>query len=305
MSKLLRTMSTDTAAHTARPFSRVLVALDGSPRSECSLPWATRLAEGTKILLLRVDTAGFALSGDAVALASRLEGEARAYLAKLARRVPGAETRVVTGPAAETILNVAASTRSDLVVIATHGASPVRRLLVGGTAEKLVHGADSPLLVIPSWRESPTSPRLRRLLVPLDGSKASESIITLAGQVGLAHGASIVLAHVLAKGVGRKGADYRSSLRRRAAEFSASGIESWWVERWGGAPETLGKIIQDEDIDLVAMSAHGYGAVKRMLLGSVTSRLIRMGHVPVLIGGRPRPAFERPGRTGHARHALR
>ena len=46
------------------------------------------------------------------------------------------------------------------------------------------------------------------------------------------------------------------------------------------------KIIEyakDHHVDLVAMSTHGYGGIKRRLLGSVTERVIRYSHAPVLV----------------------
>jgi len=124
-------------------FRSVLVALDGSSRSERSLPWVPLLARPADTLLLRVDTAGLALSPDAAQLAPMLALEANRYIAELGlAKTPASRRLVVTGTASTSILEVAAQQEADLVVITTHGGSRIRRRVPGGTAEKLIHHHD-------------------------------------------------------------------------------------------------------------------------------------------------------------------
>jgi nucleotide-binding universal stress UspA family protein len=51
----------------------------------------------------------------------------------------------------------------------------------------------------------------------------------------------------------------------------------------GAADENIIDYVKEHEIDLVVMSTHGYGGVKRLLLGSVTDRVIRSCKVPVLV----------------------
>ncbi len=70
------------------------------------------------------------------------------------------------------------------------------------------------------------------------------------------------------------------------------------VERLGSDPETLGyrlhlpvgspgpsiaAVAEEEDIDLIVIPSHGRGGFKRLLLGSVTERVLRLAHCPVLV----------------------
>ncbi len=77
---------------------------------------------------------------------------AEAYLADVAERLRAqgvqARTRVqVAGSAAEAILEEGAAQKSDLIAIATHGRGGLGRLLLGSVADRVLCGANSPVLV--------------------------------------------------------------------------------------------------------------------------------------------------------------
>jgi nucleotide-binding universal stress UspA family protein len=82
-----------------------------------------------------------------------LEPAAREALAELAA-APGPEVAIVTevwqGPAASTIVNRAAETRADLVVVATRGHTGLDRLLLGSVAETVARLSACPVLVVPA-----------------------------------------------------------------------------------------------------------------------------------------------------------
>jgi len=62
----------------------------------------------------------------------------------------GVGTVVRHGAALETILREAAEWSADLVVVATHGKGPVRRMLVGSVTEGLINHLPTSLLVVPA-----------------------------------------------------------------------------------------------------------------------------------------------------------
>ncbi len=51
----------------------------------------------------------------------------------------------------------------------------------------------------------------------------------------------------------------------------------------GAAGENIVDYSSEHGVDLIVISTHGYGGVKRLLLGSVTDRVIRSCEVPVLV----------------------
>jgi universal stress protein A len=69
-------------------------------------------------------------------------------------RLPRVRYLIATGNPFEKILDAAESHRIDLIVLATHGRTGVRRLLIGNVAEKVVRHAPCPVLTLKSRRGS-------------------------------------------------------------------------------------------------------------------------------------------------------
>jgi nucleotide-binding universal stress UspA family protein len=60
------------------------------------------------------------------------------------------EIQVNEGPTAEGILTIAGATAADVIVMATHGRTGVRRLMLGSVTEKVIRTTVCPLLAVPS-----------------------------------------------------------------------------------------------------------------------------------------------------------
>jgi nucleotide-binding universal stress UspA family protein len=61
---------------------------------------------------------------------------------------PKLEVHAVTGDPAEEIVNAAARENADVIVLATHGRTGLKRLLLGSVAEKVVRLAGCPVFVM-------------------------------------------------------------------------------------------------------------------------------------------------------------
>jgi len=140
-------------------YKTILVPLDGSPLAEAVLPHAQALAtsEDAQIILLRVSVnpaAEFAFSDPALAsnLIDSLEADALNYLQPVRGRLQkaGLRTRFLIrqGPIAETILQIAAEERADVIAMSTHGRSGVSRWLLGSIANRVVNHSSIPVLLI-------------------------------------------------------------------------------------------------------------------------------------------------------------
>lgn len=266
---------------------KVLVCLDGSERSERSLPWVRLLARKSEIVLLRVVEPVYALDVYASALSQELQEAAEVYLKKIASTFsPAPKTIFRLGPSAHSILEVAKDQGADLIAITTHGGADIGRRLFGGTAEKLIHSSEVPLLIVPSWREAaPPKGRISTIVAPLDGSDVSEKILPLARRFAEQHDAELILAHVLTG---------PEEVRKRFAEIDghfqglATRMRDRWVKvrtliKYGRAVEEILDVTTQTGADIVVMSAHGYGALKRIFVGSVASRVIGEAGVPVIV----------------------
>lgn len=142
-------------------YKSILVPLDGSSRAERILSHIEELAQnvGAKLVLLRVVEPDLSSLGTVGAPAEfYIEGfkrsteDAQKYLAALQGefRAKGIQVRTVVerGPVANTIINVAAREDVDLIAMASHGRSGLRRVFYGSVAAGVLHHVDRPLLLI-------------------------------------------------------------------------------------------------------------------------------------------------------------
>ncbi len=148
------------------------------------------------------------------------------------------------------------------------------------------------------------------ILVALDGSELAEQALPMAENIARSSNATIHLIQVISRQpelqAARGGGDYslqavemerdlahqlvearlsrgKEYLEGVAGQLKSAGIEAETTIREGAAVENIVDYSREHGIDLVVMSTHGYGGVKRLLLGSVTDRVIRSCEVPVLV----------------------
>jgi nucleotide-binding universal stress UspA family protein len=74
----------------------------------------------------------------------------------------------------------------------------------------------------------------------------------------------------------------RETLIARAEAIRGNGIAARWVLADGVPHEEIVKAAANEDADIIVMGTHGRTGIDRMLLGSVTDRVIRLAPCPVL-----------------------
>jgi nucleotide-binding universal stress UspA family protein len=143
-------------------YQKILVPLDGSTLAECALPHVKNLVKGGaagEIILLSVVhiliQRGGELSGyiDIKELRENLFMESRKYLAGVESRLASEGIRVKVeslegNRPADTISDYAREKGVDLVVIATHGYTGLRKLMLGSVALGVLHESSVPVLLI-------------------------------------------------------------------------------------------------------------------------------------------------------------
>ena len=148
-------------------FERILVPLDGSKVGEAAIPvikrLLTRRASGTKvdIHLLAVITLlrHWVVVGEASAPVSYTEEElalikdrVHNYLEETAKHIDGSgvsvKCMVTSGNAAEEILKAAGELDVELIAMSTHGRSGLRRMAFGSITDKILRGANIPVLMV-------------------------------------------------------------------------------------------------------------------------------------------------------------
>lgn len=146
------------------PFRRILVPIDGSDLSQKALPMAIDLACLTRadLVLVRAITpmveaypgttlSGHMLSPDGEVL-EMLRADAHYQLEQIAARIQAPDVHitldVLYGYPAEVIVEEAQRHETDLIVMATHGYSGLRRWALGSVADKVLHATATPIVLV-------------------------------------------------------------------------------------------------------------------------------------------------------------
>ncbi len=155
-------------------YKKLLVPLDGSSFAECAIEHVVSIAQGCNIpevVLLRVveplpSTNLEALGQVGVSTIEKVEdwqkSEAADYITKmvqgLKREGVPVKGEIVTGKAADQILDYANNNHFDLIIMSTHGRSGVARWAFGSVADKVVRASTIPVLTVApqGCRVSPT-----------------------------------------------------------------------------------------------------------------------------------------------------
>ncbi len=139
-------------------YQKVLVPLDGSDLAECSLPHVIKMAKEGFIkdicVLTVIDIHPSALleGADTTVIYKAQMDNSREYIGKVKARFKAegieVKTEILQGSAAQMISDYANEKKIDLIVIATHGYSGVKRLMFGSVAFRVLHDSHVPVLLI-------------------------------------------------------------------------------------------------------------------------------------------------------------
>jgi nucleotide-binding universal stress UspA family protein len=240
-----------------------------------------------------------------------LREERVTYLRDAARRLregPGVEAEValLDGRADRAIQERVKTTGADLVVMATHGRGTLERAWLGSVADSLVRQLHVPILLVrPVEGERPdltVAAKARRVVVTVDGSDLAEAVLEPAAQLAAALGAPVVLLRAIGGGGGiespylphaaearreqlreerREAMEYLEAAARRLESLGAQ-VTDRRVEE-GHAARAILQATDVEGGDVVAMATHGRGGLRRLVLGSVSDKVVRGAVGPVLL----------------------
>lgn len=138
---------------------------------------------------------------------------------------------------------------------------------------------------------------MKRILVGVDGSEVSNRAARLGADIALRFGARLTLAYVVAPmllppdaygltttDVSQEHERYASKLlETAAARLAEPGLEIDTIVLVGPPAERLAEAASAPDVSMVAVGSRGHGAVTRVLIGSVSDRLLRICGKPVLV----------------------
>ena len=240
--------------------------------------------------------------------------EAQDYLMSIAKYLHEedlvARTVVLPLEAAEGIIDEAAFSDVDLIVMVTHGRRGVDALLHPSVTWHVLRQANAPILVckcasddapaalmlhLPRFMTNPQVP----ILVALDGSLQAEEALPIAADLARTFGNPLLLVRAgeppfLAGGVsgaeplvGQAWAwsleEAENYLKRKAAELASTGLKVQMKTAVERAVPFIQQVAEEREVGLIIIASHGHGWLGRLALGSVASRILQEVEIPILL----------------------
>jgi nucleotide-binding universal stress UspA family protein len=292
-------------------FSHILVPLDGSSLAEKVLPHVVTLAKSfaPRITLFRAVGESSAAAQPIVDPVNwqMIRSQAQAYLDEVCGRLQDidleAEPVVWEGAAAERIIDYTREQDVDLIVLSSHGRSGLSEWNINSVVQKVILRAYCPVLIIRAYQPVPeelTGLQYRRLMVPLDGSQRAEIVLPYVTALARSQDAKLLVARVVAEPeiprrasldeeqqelidrlLALKTQEARDYLDELTSRLSVEVEQHLLVEADVGAQ--LHDLAEEQSVDLVALSAHGWSGRAKWPYGSVALSFIAYGTTPLLI----------------------
>jgi nucleotide-binding universal stress UspA family protein len=245
---------------------------------------------------------------------------AKLYLDKTSTRLQKSglrvEVTIMEGLVAESIADFAQSHGMKLIILSSHGRSGLSQWGISSVTQKIIFSAPTSVLIIRAHQ--PTASDLderlyTRIMVPLDGSRRAENVLPMVTVLARFHQSRIHLVHVVRAPemarqmpLAREDVDLSNRVITRNREEAIryldqvrlhSALEGIDVETHlltgDNAASALHEFADQEHIDLVALSAHGYSGNNRWPYGSMVNNFILYSKVPLIIV-QDLPAKEEP-----------
>jgi len=283
---------------------KILIPLDGSKLSEAALGHGEELA--------RAFDSELHLLGVCEGPDEKHRRLMQAYLEKMAedvcRDVSGEHLNVkavvLEGKPASRIIEHSLQERVDLIIAVSHGHTGIMPWTMGSTANKIVHGAPVPVLLLRAAaikKKGPLKSIFAKMLLPLDGSAAGETALPYVLEIAARLKSEVALLSVVESGqrvhtiggldfirfpeqqvqkMRQELSDYLDSAVKR---FRDRGIKARGELRSGHAAEEIIKSAKAAGIRLVAMSSHGKSGLREWVFGSVSNKVLHAGKSHLLL----------------------
>jgi nucleotide-binding universal stress UspA family protein len=278
-------------------YRKILVAIDGSESSIHALKESFKLATNEKSWITVVSVAP-PYKGD---LAMTAIGNIQKALkepcenAILEAEKIAKEERILIKTACEegepylAIVDLADAENCDLIVMGRKGMSRIERVLIGSVTARVIGHSHTDVLVVPE----DTKVGWKSVLLSTDGSKYSDISANKAIELAKSYGGEIkalsvvdVSEEFMARAPGvvedlvRKAKNMVEDIEKKA---SSEGVEAEGFVREGEAFKVITDIAKEQKTDSIIIGSHGRTGLKRLLMGSVTERVIGDASCPVWV----------------------
>jgi universal stress protein E len=268
-------------------FEKILVATDGSPFSADAVNVAIAMCEKSgahlfPFMMVLTNPEYEALAPELVQKASE---DAKAHLesivAAAAKRGVGCTILMRPGDSPhKEIVAAADEINADLIVMGQQGRRGLARMMVGDATLRVIGAAKCSVLSVPvgagMWQN--------RILLGTDGSRFSDAAAVSAAKIAHCCVAPITVVSALVPSHSEKRQqEGREAVARTTAQLVRDGLEVEGVALPGEADDVIIKLAEEKGADLIVVGTHGRTGFGKVLVGSVSERVIGKAKCAVLV----------------------
>jgi nucleotide-binding universal stress UspA family protein len=279
-------------------YRKILVAVDGSDSSRNAFRQACKIALDDKSWITVITAIPFyqdqfdiLSTKEKVRRALKEEGEKiLADIKKVADEEDAfIKLRLEEGSAFDSIIDISEEGNFDLIVMGRRGKSRLEKALVGSVAARVIGHSLTDVLVVPMN----ASIGWRGILIPTDGSiyskAAAEKAIGLAksyeGQLKIVSVVDVTdefqsEAPAAVERLVKNAKEFAENVKKNA---EAQGVSAEAYVKEGETFKMIIDIAGETGANLIVMGSHGSTGLKRLLMGSVTEKVIGYAPCPVLV----------------------
>ena len=265
-------------------FERIVLATDGSEFSAGAERVAMAMARrhNAKLFIVGVAVHNPAYASTAPGLEQEALDMAQRNIESAVRQAEGLDYEAVIqmgDDPSKGIVAAAEANRADLIVMGRRGRRGLARLMVGDATVRVIAHAPCNVLVVPkSARASEAA-----ILVATDGSRYGDAAALTAGKLARAYGLPLtVVSAVLASHSQKRRQEAALAVQRVKDGLHEEGIEVETQVPEGRPEDVILEQAREKGADLIVVGTHGRSGIDRVLVGSITERVIGGAVCPVL-----------------------
>ena len=278
-------------------YRKILVAVDGSEQSLHALKESLKMAVDEKCWVTVVSVAP-RYEGDLSAvwvnnIRESMKAPCQAAISEAKRIAEEKRVSIKTvceeGDIYERIVDLADSENCDLIVMGRKGRGQIEKALIGSVTARVIGHTHRDVLVVPEN----SSIGWKKILLATDGSKYSQPAIGKAIEFAKSYGSELQVISVVDvtedffaqapkafEDLINKAKALVEDIKRKAG---AEGIMAEGLVREGDAYSVIVEVSRRQEVDGIIMGSHGRTGLRRLLMGSVTEKVIGHALCPVLV----------------------
>ncbi len=279
-------------------YRKILVAVDGSDSSNNAFRQACKIARQdaswiTVITTIPLYQDQFEVLSIKEKVSKTLREDGEKILSEI-KEVASEEDAFIRpileeGSPVNTIIDTAEEGNFDLIVVGRHGKTQLERALVGSVTARVIGHSQRDVLVVPKG----AAVGWEKILLSTDGSKYSKAATEKAIDLAKSYGGQLEAVsvvdvteefHTEAPGaveeLVRKAKGFVDYVKKKA---ETEGIKTETLVREGETFKVITDLSKEYNSDVIVMGSHGRTGMKRLLMGSVTEKVIGYALCPVLV----------------------